>query len=230
VCRAWADWTHGVGDEVTTALRLLGRTGNPSSRNLFPGRQVVVIDGALLADDTRAEKLLEPLRALRPEVDTFTRVPAGALVRMHFDPELPSAGVSDHTLLDDFDADAADAFVASAGADAPTSLVSAEIRHLGGALGRADLGGGALNRLPGEYAGYFHADAATPELAASGQRDATRSVADLGAWSSGRRFLNFTERRVDAASAFDPDVLVRLRALRAEVDPTGLIVANHTLD
>lgn len=230
VCRAWAAWTHGLGDEVTTSLRLLGRPGNASERNLFPGRQVVVIDGALLADDARAEKLLAPLRALQPKVDTFTRIAAGDLVRLHFDPELPSSGVSDHTLLDDFDADAADAFVAVAGVEAPTSLVSAEIRHLGGALGRTDLGGGALNQLPGNYSAYFLADAANPDLATTGQHDATLAVEALAPWSSGRRFLNFTERTVDAATAFAPATLARLQLLRKHVDPTGLIVGNHPLD
>ena len=149
VARAWAKWTHGLPEEATTSLRLLGRPGVSGTRNVFPGRQVVVIDGAVLGDPALAARLLAPLRALDPSVDTFTATPAVDLTRLHFDPELPSAGVSSHLLLDDFDVDAAAALVAIAGADADTSLVSAEIRQLGGALGRPAAGGGALNQVRG---------------------------------------------------------------------------------
>jgi FAD/FMN-containing dehydrogenase len=40
-------------------------------------------------------------------------------------------------------------------------------------------------------------------------------------------YLNLAERRVDPASGFDAAAWARLRAIRAEVDPTGLALANH---
>ncbi|HSK34163.1 MAG TPA: FAD-binding oxidoreductase, partial [Propionicimonas sp.] len=147
VSTAWAGWTHGLPDEVTTALRLLSVPPLPELPEFIRGRQLVVIDGAILAGDERAAELLAPLRALAPEIDTFARVPAPALTRIHLDPEGPTPGVSGHLLLDDFESDTAAALVASAGAESGTTLRSAEIRHLDGALGRPDAAGGALNRL-----------------------------------------------------------------------------------
>ncbi|HEY3339358.1 MAG TPA: FAD-binding oxidoreductase [Propionicimonas sp.] len=229
VCRAWADWTHGLAEQVTTSLRLLSVPPLPELPEFIRGRQLVVIDGAVLADDPRAADLLAPLRALAPEMDTFARIPATAVTRIHLDPEGPTPGVSDHLLLDDFDAATAAAFVASTGVDSGTTLLSAEIRHLGGALGRPDPAGGALRQLPGAYAGFFVAIAATPELGAQGLADARRAVAALEPWSSGRRFLNFTEEAVDPASAFDPDTLARLRNVREHLDPAGTFAANHDL-
>ncbi len=229
VCRAWAEWTHEVGKQVTTSLRLLGRTDLTGRHQLFPGRQVVVIDGAVLARDERAAELIAPLRALRPEVDTFTRMPSRDLPGMHFDPQLPTSTVSEHLLMDDFDTRAADTLVEIAGLTSQTSLLSAEIRHLGGAAGRPDPYGGALDHVPGSYAGYFLAGASTPEVAARGRADAAKAVDALNAWSNGRRFLNFTDKAVDPASAFSPQTLARLRQLRSQVDPDGLIVGNHEL-
>ncbi|MFT4110993.1 FAD-binding oxidoreductase [Propionicimonas sp.] len=229
VCRAWAEWTHGLAEDATTSLRLLSIPPLPELPPFIRGRQLVAIDGAVLADDEDAVRLLEPLRALGPEIDTFARVPAPALGRIHLDPEGPTPAVSGHLVLDDFDAAAVDAYVGAAGADSGTTLLSAEIRHLGGALGRPARGGGALDRLPGEYAAYFVAVAATPELGAQGRRDAARAAEALRPWSSGHRVLNFTDEAVDAASAFPPGTLGRLRAVRDRVDPSGAFVANHAL-
>ena len=230
VCAAWSSWTQDLPDEVTTALRLLSVPPLPELPDFIRGRQLVVIDGAVLADDERSARVLEPLRALQPEMDTFARMPAAGLTRIHLDPEGPTPGVSDHLLLDAFPTEAAAALVASAGAESGTTLLSAELRHLGGALARPDASGGALDRLPGAYAGFFVAVAATPGLAAQGRADAARAVEALARWSSGRRFLNFTEEAVDPASAFDPATLARLRAVRAQVDPSGVFLANHALD
>jgi len=229
VCRAWADWTHGLADEVTTSLRLLSVPPLPELPEFIRGRQLAVIDGAVLTDDLRAAELLAPLRALAPELDTFARIPAQAVTRIHLDPEGPTPGISDHLLLGDFDAATAEALVAAAGPDSGTTLLSAEIRHLGGALGRPDPAGGALDRLPGAYAGFFVAIAATPELGAQGLADARRAAAALQPWSSGHRFLNFAEEAVDPASAFTSDTLARLRAVRTQLDPAGTFVANHGL-
>jgi len=230
VCRAWADWTHGLAEEVTTSLRLLSLPPLPELPEFIRGRQLVVVDGAVLASDARAAELLAPLRALQPELDTFARVPAATLSRIHMDPEGPTPSVSDHLILDDVDASAMDALVAAAGADSGSTLLAAELRHLGGALSRPAPGGGALDHLPGGYAGYFVAVAATPELAGRGRADAARAVAALQPWSSGRRFSNFTEEPVPATSVFEPATLARLRAVRTELDPAGMFQANHALD
>ena len=229
VCRTWAEWTHGLAEEVTTSLRLLSIPPLPELPEFIRGRQLVAVDGAVLASDAEAVALLEPLRALEPEIDTFARVPAPALSRIHLDPEGPTPAVSDHVLLDDFDSAAVDALVSTAGADSGTTLLSAEIRHAGGALARPAADGGSLAQLPGTYAGFFIAVAATPELGARGRDDAARVVAALRPWSSGHRFSNFAEEAVDPASLFPPDVLARLRAVRADVDPDGVFVANHAL-
>jgi hypothetical protein len=77
--------------------------------------------------------------------------------------------------------------------------------------------------------GNFFADASTPELQARGAADAARSVEGLKPWSNGRRFLNFVEQANDPASAFEPETLIRLRALRDAIDPSRVFLANHDL-
>ena len=76
VLRTWAAWTVDAPDCVTTSFRMLNLPPMPELPPFLRGRQLVVIDGAVLADDEPAEEILATLRALEPEMDTFARVPA----------------------------------------------------------------------------------------------------------------------------------------------------------
>ena len=229
VVREWARWSASAPDEVTTSLRVMSFPPMPELPEFIRGRQLVIIDGAVLSDDASAESLLEPLRALAPEMDTFARVPAASLSRLHMDPEGPTPAVSGSVLLDALPEDAVDAFLAEVGPGSTSSLLAAELRQLGGALGRPHHGAGALPRLDAAYAGFFVAVAATPEMAAQGLADARSLEQALAPWSSGKSFLNFTESRMDTRSAFDQDSFVRLGNVRATVDPEGVFVANHQI-
>lgn len=227
VVRAWARWSATAPDEVTTSLRVMSFPPIPELPEFLRGRQLVVIDGAVLADDTTAESVLAPLRALAPEMDTFARVPSAALTRLHMDPEGPTPAVAGATVLDELPEAAVEAFLAQVGPGSTSSLLSAELRQLGGALARKHPGSGALPRVRGAYAGFFVAMAPTPEMAAQGRADARALAEALEPWSSGRTLLNFTEERTDTRTAYGTGAWARLRTIRAMVDPDGLFVANH---
>ncbi|HQR28010.1 MAG TPA: FAD-binding oxidoreductase [Nocardioides sp.] len=230
VVRAWARWSAEAPDEVTTSLRVMSFPPMPELPDFLRGRQLVVIDGAFLTDDATATDLLAPLRELQPEMDTFARVPASALARLHMDPEGPTPSVAGSVVLDELPDAAVTALLEQVGHGTRTALLAAELRQLGGALGRPHPGGGALASLDGRYAGFFVGIAATPELAGAALADAHALEQALAPWSSGRSVLNFTERRVDPRSAFAPEDLERLRRIRAQVDPDAVLLANHRLD
>jgi FAD/FMN-containing dehydrogenase len=80
---------------------------------------------AVLGDDDEAERILAPLRQLAPELDTFARVPAPSLVRLHMDPEGPTPVVSRSALLGDLPDAAFDALLGTAGPDSGSSLLVA---------------------------------------------------------------------------------------------------------
>ncbi|CAN7251517.1 FAD-binding oxidoreductase [Knoellia sp. LjRoot47] len=227
VVRAWAQWTRTAPDEVTTSLRVLSFPPLPELPPFLSGRQLVVIDGAVLADDASAETLLAPLRALGPEMDTFARVPSASLTRLHMDPEGPTPAVASTTVLAELPEEAIEAFLGQVGPGSTTSLLAAELRQLGGALARRDPAGGALSHLQGAYAGFFVAIAATPEMAAQGRADGQALVDALRPWANGRSVLNFSESETDASTAYDRGSWERLRTVRAAVDPDGLFAANH---
>ncbi len=229
VLRRWVDWAGTAPDEVTTSLRVLNLPPLPDIPEPFRGRSLVVIDGAALASDQRSAEILAPLRDLRPEVDTFGRVPVADLVRLHMDPEGPTPSVSDTTVLDDMPAAAVDAFLEIAGPDSTSSLLSNEIRQLGGALARPQEGAGAMPALPGAFLAFGCAIAATPEMARAGQRDARAFASALAPFGSGRNYLNFQENPTDPATGFDPVSYGRLVTLKSAMDPDGVFVGNHPI-
>ena len=227
VLRRWVEWTGDAPDEVTTAFRVLNLPPMPELPELIRGRQLTVIDGAVLGTDAEAEAILAGLRELGPEVDTFGRVPSSSLVRLHMDPEGPTPGVSDSAMLGDLPDAALDAFLAEVGPGSTSSLLAAELRQLGGALGRPHEAGGVLSQLDARYAQFGVAIAATPEMFAQGHADAAGFVQALSPWSSGKHYLNFAETPVDPRNAYTDDAWLQLKATRSMVDPDNVFLANH---
>jgi FAD/FMN-containing dehydrogenase len=223
----WAEWAVTAPDAVTTSFRILQVPPLPTVPEPVRGRSVVMIDGAVLADDEVAEAILAPLRALRPEIDTFRRVPASSLVRLHMDPEGPTPGVSATTMLGELPPAAIDAFIAAAGPGSGSVLLAAELRQLGGALGRPAEGAGALPSLDAQFLLFGVAIAPDPDLARIGRGHAERLVSALTPWGAGRQYLNFVEEPIDAANGYRPENWTRLRAIRDAVDPDGVFHANH---
>ena len=131
------------------------------------GRAFALIEAAYLGDALAGAELLRPLRSLGPELDTFATIAAPALARLHMDPEQPTPNVGDGALLADFPAGAIDSLLALAGPAVDTPLQGIEIRHLGGALGRAAERGGAQPKIDAKYAILGGGVAPTPEIGES---------------------------------------------------------------
>ncbi len=227
VLREWAAWAPGAPDEITTSFRAMRLPEMPDLPDFLRGRSVVVVDGAVLGSDDRGRELVAGLRALRPEIDTFARVPAKSLVRLHMDPEGGAPVVSDSAMLGSLPETAVDAFLAEVGPGTQTSLLMAELRQLGGALGRPHEGGGVLTHLDAPFVAFAGAMAATPEMGAQGHADAVRLTRALAPYTNGRQYLNFAENPVDTRQAYRAEVWTQLKGIRAAVDPDGVFAANH---
>jgi hypothetical protein len=222
VTHAWAQWTAAAPESATTTLRIMHFPPMPELPPFLSGRSVVVVDGAILETDAAASALLEPLRALDPEIDTFARIPAAALIGVHMDPPAPTPAVSAHSILDALPVEAVDAFLTTA---AEPGLFFMELRHLGGALGRPVEHGGAVSALAGEY--LAHAIALAPVQAPSPGEDAVVSgaIAKLAPWATDALALTFIDSaEVDRAPGFGGS-LARLRELKAEWDPRRVFAA-----
>jgi len=230
VLSRWVDWTADAPETVTTSYRHLHYPPLPMVPAAVRGRDVVIIDGVVLADDAEAERILAPLRELPPQTDTFARVPADSLVRLHLDPEEPTPALGRGALLGLLPPAAVDRLVEVAGPDAGTSLLAPlELRQLGGALGRAPEHGGVLSTLDGQYQLLTGGLSSSPQQGERTIADCERIVEAMLPYATGRQYLNFTEDQVDPATGFDPALWHTLRLVRTEVDAGNLFQANHEI-
>lgn len=227
VLRAWAAWCETAPESVTTSFRIMRFPEMPHLPPFLNGRAVVILDGAVIGTEEEARPLLEPLRALAPELDTFTTMDAAGVGGIHMDPVDPTPAVGAGTVVRELSSEAIDAYLAAVGAGVESPVFMAELRQAGGALVRpADA---ALSHVEGSHIGMFLAPAPTPELHSTGGR-ATQELADvLAPWSTGGVFLNLTDRAVEPSRAFTSEAWQRLVAVRARLDPQGAFVAGHRI-
>jgi FAD/FMN-containing dehydrogenase len=222
VSHAWARWTRSAPETATTSLRIMNFPPMPQLPPFLSGRSVVVIDGAIEETDAAASALLAPLRALQPEIDTFARIPAPALVSVHMDPAEPTPSLTWHAMLDSFPAEAVDAFVGAAGT--PGIFVQ-EVRHLGGAVTRRPAGGGAIASLDGDYLVHSIAMVPVPEAGPAATAAVRGGVAALEPWHADALALTFIDAPgADRALAFG-SAWARLRQLKLAYDPANLFAA-----
>lgn len=231
VLHAYREWVRTVPDEVTSIVRLLRLPPLPEVPE--PLRDVPVIDVGLAFDGDRAtgDELLRPLReAVTPMIDTVGMVPPTELLRLHGDPEDPVPAVGHHAVLDALPDAAIDALVDVAGAASGSRLIGVELRHLGGALARPAAHHGARGTLDGEFLLFGVGIAGDPDGALASTERLHAVVSAMEPWSTGTSYLNFAEQPGhDCATAFDPAAYERLRRIRRDVDPDGVLVGNHSI-
>jgi FAD/FMN-containing dehydrogenase len=229
VLHAWRDWAGTAPDEVSSVGRLLRLPPIPDIPEPLRGRSFVIVEAALLGDEASGARLLGPLRALGPEIDTFAVIPAPALQKVHMDPEQPVPGVGDGALLAGLPPEAVDALVRAAGPESGSSLVSVELRHLGGAISRPSAHHGAVGEIDAAFALFSVGTAFDDDMASSMRAQAAAVRAALAPWEAPRTYFNFTERRVDGSALFGEAEHRRLRRIKAQVDPGELFHVVHPI-
>jgi FAD/FMN-containing dehydrogenase len=226
VLPVWAQWAESAPEAATTSLRLVTAPPMPQIPAELHFRSLVVIDGAVLGSDDEAAEMLAPLRALQPEFDTVTRVPAASLVRLHLEPEGPTPGYASSRLMSGLPADAIEAVLEIAGPDATEGPDITEFRQLGGAL-RRPYEGAALSSLDGSFLVLGFGLRPDPAEWDEAREHAVRLLEALEPWQNGREYLPMLDERSDTRKAFPPGVHARLSALRAAVDPDRLFAGPH---
>jgi hypothetical protein len=226
----YVEWAEEAPDEISSSVRMLQIPPLPDIPEAFRGRQLCVINGAVLGTEDEANAILAPLRELGPEMDTFGTVPAFALTRLHMDPEPPMPGIGDGIMVDALDAEAVAKVVEIAGPGTDSPLIAVELRQLGGALRRRKPGAGALGSLDGSFAFFAVGAPMAPGMAEAIHERLDALKGALAPWSSGKPYLNFAEKQVAIGDAIGNDAFSRLARIKASVDPDGLFRSAHRFE
>jgi hypothetical protein len=227
VLHAWREWTGGVPDELTSIGRIVQYPPLPMLPDHLRGRQFVVIESAFIGDEAAGAELLEPLRALGPEMDTVATIPPTMLHTLHNDPPQPVPGRGDGGLLTGLPVEAVDAFLSVTGPGSGSPFVGAEIRHFDGALGRTPDNAGAQPTIPTPYGTFCVGMAPMPEMQQAVEAHLDRFAEAMRPWAGGRDFLNLRDRPADPTRSFGASAARMLKQIKGQVDPQNVIRANH---
>ncbi len=230
VLEAWLRWTRGAPESATTSARLLRLPPLPEIPDPLRDTPVVVIDGAVLAASDEAERILSPIREAAPAtIDSWDTVPPPALLQIHMDPPGPVPGAGHHALLDDIGDAGLDALLGVVDPDVVSPLLFAELRHLGGALGRPPTDGGARSSLEGSFALFGVGMVMSPDDAGALETRLDALVGAMSPWSTGTVYAGFAERGGSAAAAYSGSTYERLSTIRRTWDPEELFVGAHRI-
>jgi len=226
VLSAWLELTDRAPEELMSVGRIMRFADLPMVPEPVRGKEFALVEIAYLGSEADGIELTRPLRELGPVLDTTAMIPARRLSELHMDPPAPVPGIGDGRLLDALSIETVDAIVESVGAESGSTLLSVEVRQLGGALARRAEGDGAAF-LDREFALFAVGMAPTAEFGAKTRSDVERVLAAVEPWDSGRDYLNFRENETTGERLFSAGRYARLRAIKAAVDPENRIRSNH---
>jgi FAD/FMN-containing dehydrogenase len=226
VLHAWREVLPELPDEMMTWLSILHFPDLPDFPDHLRGGSFVVVFGAYDGDEGSGARLLAPLRALGPQIDTFAMVPPAALGDLAMDPPDPLPYLTTHHLLDSLSADAVESLLAAVGPGSGSALVMVQLRHMGGALGRVAPDAGARATLPGEIA-LLGLGLVLDEESGRAVDASREALYDAMLPYRAGDYPNFVEEPADASAFFDAETWERLRWVKALYDPEDVFKGNH---
>jgi uncharacterized protein YbjT (DUF2867 family) len=230
VLQAFRGIAAGAPDELTVWAQLLRFPALPEVPEPLRGGSFVAVDLTFLGTAEDAEVLLAPLRALPARwLDTLGTVELADLGGICAEPVDPLP-VSEQTgLLTSLDDATITALLAAVQNSAGLVLDVVQVRQLGGALARASAADGPTGPIDEPYLLAALAVPINPEVSAAIQQtfaDLTRRMSDR---LSGCTPFNFLGAHDNPSRAFRAAALHRLSAVKAAVDPTGVIRSNRPI-
>jgi hypothetical protein len=227
----WMELAQGeIPDELTTVGRLVQLPPIPEIPDEIRGKSFAIVEVIHAGDPQSADALLQPLRALGPINDTVGKMTMPELSHLHMDPEQPVPAVGDGTMLGELTSSAMSDLFDVAGPKTRLPLLSVEIRHLDGELGRGRPENGALPSIDARYAMFAVGMVPVPEAVAPTRAQVAAVNRALLPWSARQMYLNFAETGRDAGTFWSEHAHRRLRRIKARVDPRELLRANHPIE
>lgn len=221
VLHAFSMWAPTLPEEVTTSVALLRLPPVEGVPQPLRGIVSLAVRFGFTGSAEEGDALVAPLRSIAtPVLDTIRPMSYAEVDAIHMDPTEPLPAVARGGLLHSMSSGLVDRLLEVAGPDVHVPLAVVELRLMGGALGRPAAVPNAVAGREGKFSLSVVAPAPPPLLAPAHELTA-QVVGALSPWSTGTNLVNFAGHGGDEAvrAAWTPEVLERLRRVKASVDP-----------
>ncbi len=229
VLETWRRATTELPDTVDSLAALIQVPPLPEMPEPFRGRSFAVVMAAASDGPDSIAGLLEPLRALEPEMDMVGPMPAAALGQLKMDPEEPVPATGGSVLLTDATPETVTELVRVAGPGSGSPLLQVELRHLGGALARRPEDAGVVGTVEGRYLVFGVGMPMGPDGAVAIDAHVATMTDALARWKADRSVMNLTEHSTAPRAFFAPGDYDRLVAVKRRYDPDDRLVASHPM-
>jgi hypothetical protein len=226
-------WAPTLPDEVSTSIAILRMPPLDELPPPLRGQTVVHLRFAFSGEDhALAERLLSPMKIAGTILLGYVGpMRTDEMDSIHMDPVDPLPAWEKGILLSELTDEAVDTLLATAGPQLDIPLIMAEVRLMGGALGRPAK---VPNAVPGRSGAFsvFVLGPGVPELAQVVPAIGKGVLAALRPWASPEMMINFlgdVSGPEEVAAAYPAASIDRLREVKRDVDPTGVFTFGHAI-
>ena len=233
VLGGWLEWTASQPEEMASSSLALRRFPDlPGVPGPVRGRFLVHVRVAYTGSAADGERLLWPLRAMGPVMDSVSDIPYTSIADVHNDPTGPAPVRDRGTLLRDLDDGTVERLAELAGPEAELPPGQVELRCLGGALGRAPETTNAISHRGAAFGlnlGMF-APVGREERVDGIQQTL---IDGLLPWGTGATLPNYlgsgATQPYRVRTAYSDADYERLTAVKMTHDPRNLFRVNHNI-
>lgn len=216
---------------VGLAFGMLNFPDAPQLPETLRGKTLASVDVLHIGDARTGAPLLEPLRSVgEPVADSVQVFGIGSLAAVAAEPVAPMAYADWSSASSGYDAQSSAALVEAFGEASAHGLSRMEVRPFGASL----LGGDGERAIAARVAApaYVGAGMTVQDVAQLAGSDAAFAPLDAALRSTPAtgNVGTLLDDRATLADAYDEDSIARLRRLKAERDPAGVIRAARELD
>jgi FAD binding domain len=233
VLEAWQQLVKDAPDELSTSFALLRVPPDAPVPEPLRGFALAV-RVAYLGSPHRGAELLAGIRAVgTPVLDTVADMPFREYATIHGDPTEPVTAAGRGALLGDLAGGGVDAILAVAGPDQDFPVSVTEVRHLGGALGRAPRLPNAVGHRDARFSLLGGMLLADPTQARAGYEQIDLLLRATLPWHHGGALLNMLSDAdhgvSDVRRAYEPLAYAKLAAVKSDRDATNMFRVNHNI-
>lgn len=223
--RFFRDWVADLPDEMTSSITMMHFPPLPQLPEFLRGKKFVQVKAAYVGSSEQGEAYIQEwLDWATPIHNTFRVMPFSEVGSISNDPVDPMPSHVANELFNELSDDVID-IIARYNTDDRAPWVFTGIRHMGGAMQRADRSANAIGNRDAQFVMEIVSALPSPDALQPLVDYIAEFKSELYPYTSGGNYLNFMapdEANLRTRDAYMPGTYERLVALKAKYDPDNL--------